>query len=264
MVFARFAFVLVPFLAAVGSGQTSPPPPAYTYDVVSIHKSDPASSPHIGNDGPQGGFRAVNCSLLLLIALAYDVAKYQISGAPAWVSSDHFDITLTPETIEAATDPSVSVSADSAHFDRNQQRLRAVLRDRFGLVLRGEMRELPFYRMTVARTGHKLLPHGETKPSIQSSGDTHIAATGVTLDYLTGILSIQLRAPVHDETHITGQFDFKLDWEPDPEPSAIAANLGTGPSIFSAITDQLGLRLESAKGPVQIYVIDRITLPTEN
>jgi len=206
----------------------------------------------------------VNCSVLLLIALAYDVAKYQISGVPAWVSSDHFDITLTPETIEPATDPSVSISADSAHFDRNQQRLRAVLRDRFGLVLRGEMRELPFYRMTVARTGHKLSPHSETNPSIQSNGDTHITATGVTLDYLAGMLSIQLRVPVHDETHIAGQFDFKLDWEPDLDPSASATTPAPGPSIFSAITDQLGLRLESARGPVQSYVIDKITPPTEN
>jgi uncharacterized protein (TIGR03435 family) len=72
------------------------------------------------------------------------------------------------------------------------------------------------------------------------------------------------RVPVRDETHIAGRFDFKLDWEPDLEPSTIATNPSLGPSIFSAITDQLGLRLESAKGPVQTYVIDRITVPTEN
>ncbi len=71
-------------------------------------------------------------------------------------------------------------------------------------------------------------------------------------------LSGELRRPVHDETGLTGQYDFKLEWAPDLDASA------TGPSIFTALTDQLGLRLESKKGPVQVYVIEKIEHPSEN
>jgi uncharacterized protein (TIGR03435 family) len=238
--------------------QNLPPAPTQDYDVVSIHKSDPgATNVHIG-PGPQGGLQTTNTSLLLLIAFAYDVAKYQIFGAPGWVSSDRFDVTFTPDREEIALGADPNLADSESSFVRNQQRLQAVLRDRFGLIMRGEKRELPVYLLTQARSGYKLSPHSDAKPgpSIQTNGDRQITASDATLDMLAGQLSIQLRRPVRNETLIEGRYDFTLDWVPDPD-------LPEG-SIFTAITDQLGLRLESTKGPVQVYVVEKIQQPSEN
>ena len=84
------------------------------------------------------------------------------------------------------------------------------------------------------------------------------------MDMLSQQLSMQLVRPVHNDTGIQGQFDFTFNWTPDSEPSAAANNSALGPSIFTAIGDQLGLRLQSTKGPVPVYVVDSITPPGDN
>jgi uncharacterized protein (TIGR03435 family) len=209
--------------------------------------------------------RTVNTSLLLLLQVAYDVQNYQIIGAPGWASSDHFDVTFTPDKPEAVSGPGTSMKEGQASAIRNQQRLQAVLRDRFGLVLRAETRELPIYSLSQAKGGNKLSPRADANPGpTMQMGRGHVTGTAVTLDMLTKQLSAVLGRPVTDETGLTGQYDFKLDWTPDPGPSDGSNNTALGPSIFTALTDQLGLRLESKKGPVQVYVIEKIERPTEN
>ena len=256
---AGVAALVIPFVIGVIRAQTLPPPPAYSYEVASIHKSPTCETGGFTiSPGPQGGWHAPNAPALALIAVAYGVAGYQLIGAPGWATSDCFDIIFTPDKAESA--PSAASS------DRNAQRLQAVLRDRFGLVLRAENRELPIYNLTQARGGQKLSaydPATSGRPSIGIHG-SQITGTGETVETLAKMLSGKLRRPVHDETGLTGQYDYKLTWAPDPEPSDVANNETLGPSLFTAVTDQLGLRLESKKGPVQVYVIEKIERPTEN
>ena len=204
---------------------------------------------------------------LSLIAAAYGVEKYQILDAPGWLSSEHFDIVLTPDRAEAVVDPSKSLQEGQTSWQRNLQRLRAVLRDRFGLVLRIETRQLPVYDLVQAKTGIKPKPHTTDKPrpSIQSNGDRQITASDATMEMLAAQLSLMLDRTVRDKTGLTDRYNLKLDWTPDLDSSP-TPNRGPeiGGSIFTAINEQLGLRLESKKSPVQVYVIEKIERPTEN
>jgi uncharacterized protein (TIGR03435 family) len=266
---ATVATMSAPFLIGVIRGQTLPPAPVYRYEVVSIHRSAPGQTDvHIG-PGPQGGIRTENTSAMVLLTAAYGVQDYQIVDAPRWVSSDHFDVTLTPDKAEIAPEPGMATKDIEAYMHRSGQRLQAVLRDRFRLVLRQEMRELPIYVLTQATRGNKLSPNAEKSgfPSIQSNGATQITATNATMAMLAQQLSMVLRRPVHDETGLDGRYNLKLEWAPEPDTSpdrADAHNSAPGASIFTAITEQLGLRLESKKGPVQVYVVEKIERPTEN
>jgi uncharacterized protein (TIGR03435 family) len=257
---AALAAVSVPFVIGILRAQTLPPAPAYNYEVASIHKSAPGSNNHMIGPGPQGGWRVQNMPVLAMIASAYGVQDYQIIGAPAWASSESFDITFTPDKTETPLGAAPSLKELQASMSRNAQRMQAVLRDRFGLVLRAEHRELPFYNLLQAKGGHKLSTHDPAMnkpPSLRSNG-RQMTGTGVNVGMLAQQLSSLLDRPVHDETGLTGEYDFKLDGtSPDSDPAS-------GPSIFTALTDQLGLRLESAKGPVQVYVIEKIDHPSEN
>jgi len=265
---AAVAAISAPFLIGILRAQTLPPAPAYRYEVVSIHKSAPGqTNVHIG-PGPQGGIRTENTSVMVLIATAYNVQEYQIVSAPHWVTSDHFDVMFTPEKTEIPPAPGMDAKDIEGYLHRNGQRLQAVLRDRFGLVLRQETRELPIYDLIQAPRGNKLSPNTDDKsgfPSIQTNGNTQITARNATMEMLAQQLSMTLRRPVHDKTMLNRRYDFKLEWaaEPDASPDHVS-NSSPGASIFTAITEQLGLRLESKKGPVQVYVVEKIERPTEN
>jgi uncharacterized protein (TIGR03435 family) len=245
---AALAAVSLPFALGVLRAQTLPPAPTLTYGAVSIHKSPPGQAGHQIGPGPQGGWRVSNMSTLSLMEVAYNIENYQIIGAPGWVSSDCFDIVFTPDKAE---------SAPTGRMDRNAQRLQDVLRDRFGLVLRTEKHELPIYNLIQAKSGHKLLPHDPGKRGSIGENEHQITVIGESVGTLAKMLSGLFGRPVHDETGLNGQYDFKLDWVPDSAPA-------DGPSLFTALTDQLGLKLESAKGPVQVYLVEKIEQPTEN
>ncbi len=258
-----------PFLIGVIRAQTLPPAPAYGYEVVSIHRSDPAATgPQLGR-GPQGGWRSKDTPVMMLLTVAYDIADYQVIGAPAWVSSALYDVTFTPDRPQVAPDRGAAEKERQAYWSGNRQRLQAVLRDRFGLVLRVETRELPIYELRQAKSGSRLSPHIEGAPgSIQIRAGS-IVGRDATTEILAKMLSGEFRCPVHDETGLTGKYDFNLDWTPDPGASPDAAPAGlssppTGASIFTAVTEQLGLRLEPKKGPVQVYVVEKIERPAEN
>jgi len=192
--------------------------------------------------------------------------------APKWVESSRYDIVLTPAEKEAAlgSDPTPAAALESR--SRNQQRLQAVMRDRFGLVLRAGTRELPIYALVQARDGAKLSVHPASAPqslSLRQQGHGHLIASGIPLRILADSLSFEMGRPVVDETGLSGQYDFKLDWSPDldasvGQPAEVPGNSSQDESIFTALTRQLGLRLESKKVPVQIYVVEKIERPTEN
>jgi bla regulator protein blaR1 len=265
---AGMAAVTIPLAIGIIRAQTLPPPPAYTYDVVSIHRASPDQrGEHIG-PGAQGGLRMQNITAMLMLTFAYGVRDYQIAGAPGWVSSDRFDVSFTPDKAEAALGPGISVSELESIMNRQKQRTQAVLRDRFGLILRAETHELPIYALIPAKGGPRLSRPADAKRGVSLQGKrTQITATSATIKMLADYLSGELGRPVTNETGLDGPFDFKLEWTPDsaaqPSPDEPVSATG-GPSLVTALTEQLGLRLESRRGPVPVYVIEKIEKPGEN
>jgi uncharacterized protein (TIGR03435 family) len=160
-------------------------------------------------------------------------------------------------------------------MQRQRQRMQAVLHDRFGVKLRMETRELPIYTLIVAKSGSKLKdPEAAGKgPGMMMNPEKgELTGVGANMRMLTNVLSNILKRPVVDETGIGSTFDMKLQWKPDsfvggpgapPGGEAPAADV-EGASIFTAITEQLGLRLVSKKGPVTVYVVLNAGRPSEN
>jgi uncharacterized protein (TIGR03435 family) len=144
-----------------------------------------------------------------------------------------------------------------------------VLAQRFSLHCHFETKELPVYKLVVARSGAKLTPtpaDAKNKGSVNTHGKRHrnlMEANGVAIDALVANLSQFLGRTVIDKTGLTGLFDFTLTYASDTD-AASADDSANGPSVFTALEEQLGLKLESAKGPVPVFIIDHIEKPTEN
>jgi uncharacterized protein (TIGR03435 family) len=266
LVVAAAIAVSIPFVIGIVRGQSLPPAPAYTYSVVSIHRSASASDGWGWNTGPQLGLRVNNATTIELLLLAYQIPEYRLSRAPTWASSDRYDVMLTPAEPETAPTTTVN-AAEMARRGRNWQRLQAVLRDRFKLVLRLETHELPVYTLVAGEKGIKF-SRSDGKPSSFLGPAGRLNATAQPIVRLTTFLSAELGRPVIDETKLDGQYDFKLQWDPtDPVSTATpddTSNSLAGLSIVTALREQLGLRLVAKKGPVQVFVIEQIERPSEN
>jgi uncharacterized protein (TIGR03435 family) len=211
-------------------------------------------------------FVARNHALNTLIAAAYNLNPRAISGGPKWVVSDHYDILAkTPGEIRPNLDEQMSM-------------LRNLLSDRFKLTFHREQKELSIYTLSVAKNGPKLK---ETRLSPETSPEgppplafvlspqlVRLPARYATMGDLASVLQRSpLDRPVIDQTGLSGRYDFDLEFVPDeslwggafPRPSN-----SDKPGLFEAVREQLGLRLEAAKGPVEMLVIDRVERPSEN
>jgi uncharacterized protein (TIGR03435 family) len=161
--------------------------------------------------------------------------------------------------------------ADPATLSREQrkvgERLRSLLADRFGLTIHRETTEQPVYALVAAKGGPKLKESAEGANFVRG-GRGSITGQSVGLRMLVLNLSNVLDRQVIDKTGLTGSYDFELKWAPDIVSSARESPSPPSdtdrPSLFTALTDQLGLRLESAKGPVQVWVIDGVKRPSVN
>ena len=185
-----------------------------------------------------------------LIQQAFGLKEFQVSGGPSWLVNDNFDF-LAKTTTPVDLAPKVL-----------QPLLQSLLADRFHLKFHRETKELPVYWLVAAKGGPKLTPHtGGGGVSTNSNGNgvsEKMNATNLSMAGFAGFLAAGMDRPVIDHTAIKGEFDLKLEWSPDQ------ATDSTGPSVFTALQEQLGLRLESNKGPVEILVVDSIDKPTEN
>jgi uncharacterized protein (TIGR03435 family) len=206
---------------------------------------------------------------------AYGIPGSRILNGPKWLDSTRFDI-------EAKMDDSVADHLRTLARDQRRLETQAMfqrlLADRFKLAVHWETRELPVYALIVARKGSKLQPakdpsEGSNISSNDSGADSQFTAKGVTLpqlaEALTQELSRELGHNVIDKTEIRGRYDLTLKWTPDAGAAPIATGSATssadsGPSIFTVVQEQLGLKLQPAKGPVQILVIDHAEMPSEN
>ena len=193
-----------------------------------------------------GRMDAVNVTLKRCIMGAWGVGPHQIAGGPAWLDTERFEI--------------AAKAADAAAGDAEIMRmLRVLLAERFGLAVHTETRTMPVLALEVAKGGPKLRASAGGGGSTQS-GRGVIDARGTTMAHLAEVLGRGMEAPVVDRTGLTGTYDLKLEWTPESR----SAEPGSGPSLYTAIQEQLGLVLRARKQPMEVLVIDRAERPTEN
>ena len=253
-------------------------PDALTFEVASIKPADPDARGMILNLLPGGGLRAVNVRLRQLIEFAYDIQNFQISGGPGWFESQGFDILAKAPQSTEATDLRQMSDAQRKVFQKQvQQRLQALLAERFQLAIHRATKEMPVYALVVAKNGPKVKEStgGDGRRQEMRGRPGDLTGERATPEMLASTLARAVGRPVLDRTGLTGAYDFRLEWTPDvgdligkggPGEKAVEASAPdpSGPSIFTALQEQLGLKLESQKGPVVIIVIDRAEKPSAN
>jgi uncharacterized protein (TIGR03435 family) len=242
---------------AIGSGVVAQVPSLDSFEAASIAPVPERSGVPIDFRFFQERFVATNVTLDQLIQLAYGIESREVVGGPDWVRVDRFNVTAT--------------AGQSADRDRMRLMLQSLLAERFKLQLARDTQTGTVYTLT-ARSVHDLKP--PAKPSDPSLVSTvredskgflsyHYDGHNATMAALAQTLSQRLQAPVVDETRLTGHYDFRINWtydsafyglEPDP-------NI---PTIFTALENQVGLKLVAGKGPVSVYVIKRVTKPSPN
>jgi uncharacterized protein (TIGR03435 family) len=240
-----------------------------SFDVISVKPNKTSIGSHglIITEFTTDGFRGTNVPVHSLLLQAYGLHEGEIIGEPPWASSEVFDI----EAKVAGPDVAAFSKLDS---DQLQAMLRQILAERFGLVAHRETRELPVYAMSVAKGGPKLkefvfdpaVPASARRGGGVQMSMGMIAAHECTIPYFLSMLSRQLGRTVIDRTGLTGNYDFTLRWSPDNSATSASegAQADTLPSIFTAVQEQLGLKLESTKAPASVLVIDHLERPSQN
>jgi len=198
-----------------------------------------------------GRLHVSNATLGMLVAAAYRVYDFQISGGPQWLNTDRYNIEA-----KAAGETKPAEAQLMAM-------LQKLLEERFDLQAHRETREAPTYALEIGKIGPKFQPskNSDEPPLFRVYQRRQITAARAPLSYLVEALSFVVGRPVVDKTGLDGKYDYKLEWTPDEtqvrsDESAPQVE-GNVPSLASAIQEQMGLRLRSHKGPVEIVVIDR-------
>jgi len=267
----------------LGSLGAQSPAASPVFDVASIKPSAPDARGTSLMLQPPNGLRITNAPLRMLITFAYDIRDFQLSGGPGWIGADRYDILAKAERTASndnvPDDPRKMTDAQRMNKQQEmRERMRALLADRFQLTIHRETKEAPVYALVVAKGGSKIQPAKEVEEGPQGMRMNRGELTGMKapISMLATTLSSQLGRPVIDKTDLKGKYDFKLQWTPDAGPGvdplkqlppgveAPPPPSADGPTIFTALQEQLGLRLESQKGPVETIVIDRVEKPSEN
>lgn len=283
-----FAF----FHAPQVRGQSAPttPAPSPSFEVASI-KPNRSGDMRIGIRFQPGRFTTTGATVKQLIGLAYNVRDFQVTGGPSWISSDKFDIDAKEP--DGFTEELQKLPPDQRHAKLGLM-IQSLLADRFALKVSHTTKELPAYALVVAKNGPKFqeakagdtYPNGMKAPDgralghggMMSMGPGQLTGQGVPLEFLVHQLAQQLGRNVLDQTGLKGNYDFTLQWTPDQRPAGMPMGPEggrphtdnapppdtSGPSVFTAIQEQLGLKLESTRGPVDTLVIDRVERPSEN
>ena len=257
------------------------PPKKPSFEVISIKRSSGARAAGAGIGGSSvRGNRVImpNGTLRGLLQLAYQrpdgppLLTDQIVGGPNWIDSDRYEVQATAAGDERTTIPP----------DQLALMLQSMLEERFRLDAHLETRELPVYHLVIGKDGSKLKPSEDQTPTLPpgqrptgdirgsiggtiSSTSRTMRATAVPMSRLVNALIQQLGRLVIDKTNLQGLFDFNLQFSTTgPAGNAPPAAEDPNPSLFTAVQEQLGLRLESTKGPVEVLVIESVEKPTEN
>jgi uncharacterized protein (TIGR03435 family) len=235
------------------------------YDVVSIKPSHPDSYSSWWKTTADG--ISVDMTLKYMIFNAYSILMdNQVSGMPAWASSAQFAVEAK---MDADTAAALGKLSDKDRKKQRQLMLQAVLADRFKLRVHHETRELPVYALVVAKGGLKINESPANEGNGESVGRGQLTGQAMQIGSLAMSLSGIVGRLVVDKTGLTGKYGAKLQWTPDDQRGTTEANGATppedsAPSIFTALQEQLGLKLESSKEPVDTIVIDHVQLPSKN
>lgn len=246
------------------------------FDVISLkdNKESNRTGVQFTPDGMRG--TAVTVQFLLYEGLG-GINQSQVIGEPSWSTTDGFDI-------QAKVAPADVPTLAKMTFEQRRTMFQQILTDRFKMAVHHETRELPIYVLTVAKSGSKLKPSAPDDPAATTprrrgmmGRPGGITATDMQLSMLIPMLARQLGRPIIDKTGLTGNYDYTLDYTndrgtlpppaggaPAAPPSAPPPPEQSGPDIFTAMQEQLGLKLESSKGPVDVIIIDHIERPSEN
>ncbi len=227
------------------------------FEAVSV-KPNPSIGRSSGFRTDPGRLSATNVSLRGLIVRAYGVKDFQVEG-PDWLSSERFDVSATfPDSM-----PKDSQKRDAAFH----QMLQNMLADRFKLLVHREQKIRPVYGLTAGKSGVKFKAAANCDSRGANSSDTHYAGRCVSMDAFSAFLAgrhrdLPVDLPVVDMTGLAGFYDLTLDWVPE------SGQLGDSPSgltLVVALEEQLGLKLETRKAPVEMLVVDHADrVPTEN
>ncbi len=263
---SKLAFALLLFVRHGALAQPRAPRPAFDeFEVAAIKPTT--------LEWPAGGrfmrmqtvhqFVARNYTLRVILAAAFNLTPRAVSGGPSWVDSDRFDILAkAPGEVRPTTYEQMAM-------------LRKLLTDRFKLTFHREKKEFAIYALTISRNGSKLMtstpdPSPEGAPplvfSLSAKGAT-LAARDASMGEFTWVMQRSaLDRPVVDQTGLLGRYDFDLEWAPDETQfdGNVPPRNSDEPDLFAAMQQQLGLRLEATKGPIDALVIDQVQKPSEN
>ena len=255
-----------------------------TFDVATVKPSDASTRQGLVIQ-PGGRFVANNFSLQALIAIAYRLrlTPFEMSRVQGWMADQRWDIEAKAEAVT-----SVPTWLPPAIPEMMAVRLRNLLEERFQLKVHRETRVQPVYVLTLAKSGSKLVPVGD--PTQERTGTTPeqskqrrgsfragpgvVIGAAVSVDQLAMYLDRLMDREVVDKTGLTGYFDITLKFAPESAPRFVAAQpsggspadpqASTDPSIFTALQEQLGLKLQATKEPMPFLVIDSARKPGEN
>lgn len=210
--------------------------------------------------------KVINAPLKFMVEYAWNVKDFQVTGGPSWIGTERYDI------------DAVSQKPFDPDGKEVKMMIRKLLADRFNLAVHSETQDKPGYALVIAKNGPKLPPAEDDRSRMFSrtaSGDVTLEAKNVTMEEFASLLSTQLTAIVVDRTGLDGHFNCSLQWTPDPSTRPMISKSGEplppppsdavpGPSIFTALQEKLGLKLESRKVPTEMIVIDRAEHPSAN
>lgn len=230
-----------------------------------------AAAIKLNNSGRAGGgfrvdparIKIINSTLKFCVQVAWNVKDFQVSGASGWMETQHYDID--------------AVAASPFTQEESRKMLRALLADRFGLVVHSETQDKPGFALVAGRNGPKLPPPTDDQSvmfSRTASGDRTLSAPNVTMKRFADALTVALGAIVVDQTGIEGRYDASFQWTPDSNEPRVSKSgeplppppmdAMAGPSIFTAVQEKFGLRIEAKKVPMDVIVIERANRPSEN
>jgi uncharacterized protein (TIGR03435 family) len=215
-----------------------------SFEVASVKPVDPPAGPHVVSLIINHGRLNIEAAeLRQIVGLAYAVQRIRVLGGPGWADSDQFDIAAKAESADATRDEIRSM-------------LQTLLAERFQLALHRETREMPAYSLVLAKSGSKLkaaAPDSKSgmAPAVGPGGEERTVFGASPLKLLVNMLANSLGSPVVDKTALDGLYDYTFEW-----PNA-------GSSLFASL-DELGLKLEAQKEPVEVLVMDRAEHPSTN
>jgi uncharacterized protein (TIGR03435 family) len=272
LLLATPAHAQLPTISDVDTGAAAPATgPLPDWDVALV-KPHPAADRNMSWQMTDDGLSLVNLPLEQMLCSAWDLKPYQVSGLTGWMKTSTFDLTAKVSGADVAAYKKLNTA-------QRRQMLQNLLTERFQLKTHLETKTLPTYDLVVDKSGSKLKPttavdppseaeakaHPEKyKPRSMTMGPGMFEATAVSVRSLASQLANAVGKPVHDATHLTGSYDINLHFRPDETGPAADNAAPDLPSVFSAVEEQLGLKLVPTKGPVETLVVDAAQKPEAN